>query len=175
MVSGKKPRWIFGDLFGFFQTSFHAQYISRLRTPLTPSVAVSVPGNMLTGYISDRYASRIVVPISASLAALACLGLWGFGMADSVLVCFSILWGLTALSFCAFWSRIITEICGDDPLLPGIIFSTFASLKGIGSLTSGPISTALLSVGAIQNASGAYGRTNYVRSKVGAPLALVLG
>jgi hypothetical protein len=50
----------------------------------------------------------------------------------------------------------------DDPNLPGLFFSFFTILKGVGNLTSGPISTALLKSEAFKGAAGAYGKTNYV-------------
>lgn len=49
----------------------------------------------------------------------------------------------------------------DDPVLPPLLFSGFTILKGIGNLTSGPISTALLQSNAMRGAAGAYGNTNY--------------
>ena len=73
-------------------------------------VAASVPGNTLTGYLSDRYQPRIVIPISCALATIATLVLWGLGTSDALLVTFSIVWGFTALSFVGLWSKIITTI-----------------------------------------------------------------
>lgn len=50
----------------------------------------------------------------------------------------------------------------DDPNLPGLFFSFFTILKGVGNLTSGPISTILLQSDTLKGAAGAYGQTNYV-------------
>lgn len=49
-------------------------------------------------------------------------------------------------------------------MLPALLFSYFTILKGVGNLTSGPISTVLLKSNAMKGAAGAYGETNYVRS-----------
>jgi hypothetical protein len=37
----------------------------------------------------------------------------------------------------------------------------FAVLRGVGNLTSGPVSTALLKTGTLRGAAGAYGETNF--------------
>lgn len=41
------------------------------------------------------------------------------------------------------------------------IFSLYAILRGVGNLTSGPISTKLLKTGVFRGAAGAYGTTNF--------------
>lgn len=51
---------------------------------------------------------------------------------------------------------------GGDPSVPAWTIATFACLKGVGSLTSGPISNALLATGPLKGAGGAFGSTNYV-------------
>lgn len=43
-----------------------------------------------------------------------------------------------------------------------MIFSIFAFTRGIGNITSGPISEALLNYNTMQGATGAYGLNNYV-------------
>ncbi|BEI96949.1 hypothetical protein CcaverHIS631_0205380 [Cutaneotrichosporon cavernicola] len=121
--------------------------------------AASVLGNTITGYLSDRLPTRIVVTLSCILASFACLALWGLGTSQG-LVGFSVVWGVTALSMVGTWSKMITIISKDDPTLPTFSFSFFTVLKGVGNLTSGPISTALLSKGPI-GGKGAYGATNY--------------
>lgn len=123
--------------------------------------AASVPGNTILGFLSDRYPTRIVVPVTCALASMACLVLWGLGTTDGLLVAFSIVWGFTALSFVGTWSRMISYISKDDPTLPTFFFCLFTVLKGIGNVTSGPISTGLLSIGPFAGAKGAYGTTHY--------------
>lgn len=128
--------------------------------------AASVPGNAIMGYVSDRFPSRYVVPFSCTTAAVACLALWGLSAgvsAEGCLTAFAVVWGFTALSFVGLWSKMITVICKDDPNLPGLLFSLFTILKGVGNLTSGPISTALLKGGPFPGASGAYGHTSFGR------------
>lgn len=65
-------------------------------------------------------------------------------------------------SYAAVWNRLITIISRDDPLLPPVIFSVFAFARGIGSILSGPISTALLKKGGLGHAAFGYGVGDYV-------------
>jgi predicted MFS family arabinose efflux permease len=121
-----------------------------------------VPGNTLTGWISDRVPARVCVFASCTGATLAVLVLWGMGnVSPGLLIAFSIVWGLTALSFVALWSKMISRICKEDPTLSVLMFSMFAVLRGVGNLTSGPISTELLKTGVFRGAAGAYGATNF--------------
>lgn len=76
--------------------------------------AASVPGNTLTGYLSDRLPTRVVVTLSCTLAAVACLTLWGMGTSEGLLVAFSVVWGFTALSFVGTWSKMITIISSES-------------------------------------------------------------
>ncbi|KAL1408095.1 hypothetical protein Q8F55_004898 [Vanrija albida] len=122
----------------------------------------SVPGNALTGWISDRTPAKVTVFGSSLLAALAVLIPWGLGTTNAPLVFFSIVWGLTALSFVSLWSKLISRICKDDPTMATLIFSMFAVLRGVGNLTSGPVSTELLKSDSFKGkAAGAYGKTNF--------------
>lgn len=104
-----------------------------------------------------------MVSVTCILAAIGVLLPWGLGTTSAPLILFAILWGMTALSLPGLWSKIITPICKDDPTLPGLVFSIFAMLRGIGNVTAGPISTKLLQTDAFRGAIGAYG-TNFVSS-----------
>ena len=56
------------------------------------------------------------------------------------------------------------DITVDDPTAPQIIFPIFAFLRGVGNVTSGPISEGLLKLDALRGGAGAYGFRNYVSS-----------
>ena len=138
--------------------------------------AASVPGNALLGHFTDRMPINIAVFASSVAAAASCLFFWGFGTHEAVLVVFAILYGLFGLSFTALWFRIIGVIARmsfislmswltrteDDPTAPQIIFPIFAFLRGVGNITSGPISDALLKLDTLRGGAGAYGFRNYV-------------
>lgn len=100
-----------------------------------------------------------------TIGAVAVLVAWGFGTSAAPLVLFAIVWGMSALCFVSLWSKIITRICKDDPMLPMLVFSVFAVLRGVGNVTSGPISTRLLQTSAFKGAAGAFGSTNFVSSR----------
>jgi len=102
-----------------------------------------------------------MISMTMTLAALSVLLPWGFGTTTAPLIVFSILWGMTALSFPGLYSKIITPIAKDDPMLPMLVFSIFATLRGVGNVTAGPISNKLIQTAAFRGAAGAYG-TNFV-------------
>jgi predicted MFS family arabinose efflux permease len=124
--------------------------------------AASVPGNALCGYLSDRVPTKVMMVATCTLGAAAVFLAWGFGTTIAPLVVFAIVWGASALSFVSLWSKIITRICKDDPTLSLLVFSTFAVLRGVGNVTSGPVSTRLLQTGVFKGAAGAFGTTNFV-------------
>ncbi|ODN91373.1 hypothetical protein L198_05885 [Cryptococcus wingfieldii CBS 7118] len=119
--------------------------------------AASIPGTTHLGYLSDHLSIRVVISISSIGSSLACALLWGWGTNTAVLVVFAIVFGLLGPSFSALWSGMIK----DDPVAPTMIFSVFAFFRGVGNITSGPISGALLKVDAMKGATGAYGFINY--------------
>jgi len=63
--------------------------------------------------MSDRMPARVSIFISCTLSALAVLVIWGLGTSSALLIAFSVLWGLTALSFVGLWSKMITRICSE--------------------------------------------------------------
>lgn len=123
--------------------------------------AASVPGNALIGYLSDRVATKFMIIGTCTIGAVSVLVAWGLGTTTAPLIVFAIVWGMTSLSFVSLWSRLITRICKDDPTLPMLIFSVFAMLRGVGNITSGPVSTKLLQTSVFRGAAGAYGTTNF--------------
>ncbi|KGB76177.1 monocarboxylic acid transporter [Cryptococcus deuterogattii 99/473] len=121
----------------------------------------SVPGNALLGFLSDRFPLRVAITLSCVGSALACAFLWGFGMNAGMLITFAVVFGLLGPSFSAVWSKMIGVISMDDPVALTLIFSIFAFTRGIGNITSGPISQVLLKYNTMQGAAGAYGLNNY--------------
>ena len=72
--------------------------------------AASVPGATLTGYMTDRLAVRTTILLYATAGALACLVFWGFASSSTLLVVFSLAWGLTGLSIVGVWGKVISVI-----------------------------------------------------------------
>nr|XP_031863730.1 uncharacterized protein CI109_000982 [Kwoniella shandongensis]KAA5530802.1 hypothetical protein CI109_000982 [Kwoniella shandongensis] len=123
--------------------------------------AASVPGNALLGYLSDQLPLHIVVVVSCVGSAAACAFLWGFGVHEAQLVAFVIVFGVLGLSFSALWSKIISIISRDDPVAPTLIFSMFTFIRGVGNISSGPVSDALLKLNTLKGSTGGYGFHNY--------------
>ncbi|WWC72506.1 uncharacterized protein I206_106468 [Kwoniella pini CBS 10737] len=123
--------------------------------------ASSVPGNALLGYLSDKLPLKWTVCISCVGSALSCAFLWGFGTNSAVLVAFAITFGLLGLSFTTLWTQMVGTISKDDPVVTGLTYSIFAFMRGVGNLSSGPISDKLLKIGVLRGATGAYGFHNY--------------
>ncbi|TXT11298.1 uncharacterized protein COLE_01708 [Cutaneotrichosporon oleaginosum] len=122
--------------------------------------ACSVVGNIVTGWLVDRYQPRVVVACACATAALAAWLLWGFGTSNGLLVTFCVVWGFTALCSASAWGKMIHHIAKDDHTLPGLLTSLMIMLRGVGNFVSGPLSTALMSQGSLKGAVGAY-KTNY--------------
>lgn len=74
----------------------------------------SIPGLLLLGYLSDRIPIRYVICFSCIGSAFACLCLWGFAKNIKVLTVFSIVFGVTGLSFASVWTKLITIISGQS-------------------------------------------------------------
>ncbi|KAK8845320.1 hypothetical protein IAR55_006033 [Kwoniella newhampshirensis] len=123
--------------------------------------AASVPGNALLGYLSDRLPLYAVVVVSCVGSAASCAFLWGFGKHEAELVVFVIIFGGLGLSFSALWSKIISIISRDDPVAPALVFSMFTFVRGVGNISSGPVSDALLKISSLKGVTGGYGVHNY--------------
>ncbi|OXG17566.1 monocarboxylic acid transporter [Cryptococcus neoformans Ze90-1] len=123
--------------------------------------AASVPGNAILGIMSDHMSLRVVILISCIGSGLACAFLWGFGTNDGMLVAFTIIFGLLGPSFSALWTKMNAVISKDNPFAITIVLSLFTFIRGVGNLTSGPISEALLKYNTFKGGAGAYGVNNY--------------
>lgn len=64
--------------------------------------------------------------------------------------------------FAALWSKLITIMAKDDPLLPGILYSFIAFSRGLGEAVSGPIADALMAHAPMKTAKYGYGTGGYV-------------
>lgn len=125
--------------------------------------AVTVVGQTMGGWLSDRVPVRVIMFAQSVFACLACLLLWGrFGTHAAGLTAFTIVWSLSAGSMAGLWASLIRVFARGDPAVPPLGFSVFMTLRGIGNLASGPIATALLKMHRFAGAGGAYGHTDYV-------------
>ncbi|WWC85637.1 uncharacterized protein L201_000503 [Kwoniella dendrophila CBS 6074] len=123
--------------------------------------AASAFGNGLIGYMSDRMSLRSTILISCVGSAASCAFLWGFGTNTGVLVAFAIIFGLLGPSFSSVWSHMIHLVAKDDPAVTALTFSIISVFRGVGNLSSGPVSQSLLQYGVLKGATGGYGVNNY--------------
>lgn len=63
------------------------------------SLAASVPGLLLMGYLTDKLPLRIIITLCCLGSALACLLLWGFATSVGMLVAFAIAFGFLGLRY----------------------------------------------------------------------------
>ncbi|OCF43798.1 monocarboxylic acid transporter [Kwoniella heveanensis CBS 569] len=122
--------------------------------------AASALGCPSIGWLSDRLPLRATVLISCTGSALACAFLWGFGTHQATFVIFAIVFGALGCSFTSIWSKIIGYAAKDDPSATALVYAIFTATRGIGNLSSGPVSEALMKF-RLANAPGAYGVENY--------------
>ena len=133
-------------------------YVCSLTQLIHP--AASVPGTLLTGLLSDHIPIRYTILLSCIAASLSCAFLWGFGKNEGLLITYSLLWGLTGLSFVGSWTKIVFvvsggcaftgmtlahPVTGENHKSAVLVFSLFAALKGCGNFSSGERSPILSS------------------------------
>ncbi|TXT09239.1 hypothetical protein VHUM_02713 [Vanrija humicola] len=124
--------------------------------------ALTIPGNLLAGHLSDRLPVRFVMGVYCAIATAACLIFWGvLGTTPGALLAFSLVWAMTAGCQPAMWATMIKVFARGDQNVPPLAFGIVMSLRSVGSLTSGPLSTALLKAPPMHGAIGAFGNTNY--------------
>lgn len=148
---------------------------TRLRPIHTTSAAASIPGLLLMGWISDRLPLRLVLIVSTLGSAVSLFLFWGLGNSNAMLVVFVVSFGLLSMSFVTLWTPIIKVVSKDDPRLPSLVFSIFMFFKGVGSISSGPVASALLTSDILRGSTGAYGVKNYGVLIVYSGAAMVLG
>lgn len=80
---------------------------NAIRSDRVGSLAASVPGLLLLGYLTDHWPLRLVITLSCLGSAAACLLLWGFSTNAGVLIAFVVIFGLLGPSFSAIWAKLI--------------------------------------------------------------------
>ncbi|KAF2460123.1 putative MFS monocarboxylate transporter [Lineolata rhizophorae] len=168
--------WIFqtGNIFeslGFFMPSIYLPSystsigLSHLTSTLSLSTynLATVAGFILFGALTDRYDVTTVILMSTLGATFSILLLWGLSSSSALVYLFAVAYGVTAGGYSTFGQGcvpLIRRACGRTADT-GMVVALLAAGRGIGSITSGPISEALIGEGAgLGKAIGAYG-TSY--------------
>jgi MFS family permease len=135
----------------FFPSLYLPSYATSINLSATTGALLlallsvsQVLGQFSFGYLSDRR-----IPINALLitstftSAVACLTLWRLAHSLAPLVVFALLYGFFGAGYTAMWARMGTKIC-DEPMAQMAMFSFFNVGKGIGNVSAGPMSAALM-------------------------------
>ncbi|CAK7229451.1 hypothetical protein SCUCBS95973_007226 [Sporothrix curviconia] len=162
---------------GLEQSTTLATYAGPLLLALF-SVA-SVPGTMVMGMLGDRLPATTVVLISSVGSAVSVFALWYVsdltrfhGNPLAILIAFALAYGFFAGGFSSTWSAVLHDMRKrDETANTGLVFGMLMGGRGLGFVLSGPISGALLAVGA---AAGGPSKTSVVVGEY-APVILCTG
>ncbi|RAH59794.1 MFS general substrate transporter [Aspergillus piperis CBS 112811] len=122
--------------------------------------ATSVVGGIVLGSLCDRFAVSNIMLLSSVGSGTSVLLFWGLSTSSpsasfpqaaiALLVLFSITYGFFAGGFSSTWSGVLTQVKREVPSLEtGLVFGLLAGGRGIGSVISGPLSSALMQRGSI--------------------------
>ena len=154
----KKPLfWFFAasvllqGLGHFFPTLFLPSYADALGySPAVGALLLAlfsltqVFGQVSCGYLSDRRVSvEMLAFIFPLISAISILTLWGLARSLAPLIVFSLLYGFWGGGYVVLWAKMCSEL-SDDPTVALMAFGTFAFLKGVGNVITGPISAELI-------------------------------
>ncbi|GAA6022973.1 hypothetical protein JCM10207_007735 [Rhodosporidiobolus poonsookiae] len=105
----------------------------------------SVLSRVLLGILSDRTSPHYLGFSTMLFATVAVFLLWGLASTSlAPLLVFSVILGLGAGGWTSLYSAIIKSCVANDPSLTSHLFSLLSLTRGLGSLLSAPVSSALL-------------------------------
>lgn len=134
---------------------------------------------------SEHFSLRLTILFSTLGSAISVLLLWGFATHIVTILAFAATFGFCAGGFSGLWSRLIGLVIGNDQRLSGQMLTIFAAselvhyilcsvpslivrgtiARGVGTILSAPISSALLRVSGLSGAKRfglAYASDGYV-------------
>lgn len=104
-------------------------------------------GYVCGGVLTDRLSTKAVVAFSTLTTTLSLALIFGFAKSSGLLVVFGLLYGFCAATFVAAWPGIVREVIAQDATHTAdvpTVYAFFIAGRGIGSIISGPLSTALV-------------------------------
>ena len=107
----------------------------------------------------DRYHVTTAINVCVVGTVTAVFLFWSFAVYQPVLYTFAILYGIFAGGFAATWSGCTAPVRREYPAVEtGMLIAVFSAGKGLGSVISGPLSSALVRSDVWKNQAGyAYG------------------
>ncbi|KAM0793095.1 hypothetical protein ACM66B_000576 [Microbotryomycetes sp. NB124-2] len=105
----------------------------------------AVISRIVIGIASDRISPHIIGASTLTAACFAVLLLWGLASTSFVpLLVFSLALGLAAGGWTSLYSSVIQEAAKDDVRLGQTLFGLISFTRGLGSITTAPISSFLI-------------------------------
>ena len=106
------------------------------------------------GKLVDHLHISTVISAISIVAAGSVFFLWGLGVSKAVLAVFGVLYGISAGSYASTYAGVVREVQAQEPGADsGLVFGFLSASRGIGSVASGPLSEALLALGAWDGAA----------------------
>lgn len=188
---GQAPFWLFelgtiaqslGFFFPLLWIPSFAQAIGLPAYAGTLGLALcnlsNIFGTIFLGGLVDRFHVSVAISVSTIGQVFAIFIFWGFTSSQGMLYAFALIWGLFGGGFPATWSGYAHAMKRGDAasgvLDNGMVVALMAAGKGVGAMTSGPLSESLLSAGVDFHARFAYG-TSYGILIVFSGLSALLG
>ncbi|KAF2422185.1 MFS general substrate transporter [Tothia fuscella] len=104
-----------------------------------------VLGQFSFGYFSDRRVKLdFLILASTLISGVACFSLWFTAHSLATLVVFSVFYGFFGAGYVAMWARMGSAV-SEEPTASLAIFGWFCAGKGVGNVSAGPLSAALVS------------------------------
>ncbi|KAI1798150.1 MFS general substrate transporter [Ganoderma leucocontextum] len=153
----------------YFPVSLYiASFTQQLSTPLTATIVLSlfnsagVVGQVILGYLTDRYAYPWIMFFSSLGSALAVFLLWGFAQGPALIYPFAIIFGALSGGFSAVWPNAAVDCAGRKPENADITYAGTAAFKGVSAVIGPILSGFLLEAGkSTPSLGGSYGRAGY--------------
>lgn len=121
------------------------------------NLAIGV-GFVVQGQLGDRLPASLSIAMTTIGGMTSVFVLWGLATNEATLYAFAISWGLTGASFPASWVASVNDMRRTSPGLDTTLVITAMNFtKGLGSIVSGPIATALMSATPWTDLGFAYG------------------
>ncbi|EKM53771.1 uncharacterized protein PHACADRAFT_98814 [Phanerochaete carnosa HHB-10118-sp] len=117
---------------------------SQASLTLTLANATSIIAGFVVGWLSDRCNIWALASTLLLLSSLATLMLWGVAsFSFAGVLAYGAVYGVTAGSWSSLWSGFVRPLALGDPSVATTIINLMMFSRGVGSIASTPISTAL--------------------------------
>lgn len=144
-----------------------AMFTTSISSPLSATIVLSlfnssgVAGQILVGFLSDRFPYPWIMFVSAIGSALCAFLLWGFASTLAQVFVFAILFGGLSGGFSSVWPAAASDSAGRYPEQSLITFTCFALIKGVAAIVGPILSGLLLESGESLTFGGRFGKFGF--------------